>query len=121
MFKVGNRVWWNDPDKTAGNSGYGTITASNGMSEAIDEGDDVVITVSKDDGGEVECFAHELERAPDIPFSPSELTTLLEASIRALYGESDILDSVCKKRNISISGLIDLRVKFTEYMMNNDD
>lgn len=51
--KVGDRVYWNDPDDHA-TSNFGTIT------HIQHDGDDAVITVAKDDGGEVEALPNEL-------------------------------------------------------------
>ena len=52
-LKKGQRVYWNDPDNATSESdcsGAGTITAIVGE----------IISVDKDDGGQVEAFAHEL-------------------------------------------------------------
>lgn len=54
-IKVGDRVFWNDPDDGLA-SGYGTITAL--LYEPVDE--DTIISIRKDDGGEAEALAHEL-------------------------------------------------------------
>lgn len=50
-LKVGDRVWWTDPDDGAC-SGPGTVTKSNGE----------VVSVTKDDLGEVEASARELKK-----------------------------------------------------------
>ncbi|QOX80811.1 hypothetical protein FY034_17460 (plasmid) [Trichlorobacter lovleyi] len=52
-WKVGDHVYWNDPDNHA-TSGFGTIT------HVQHNGDDAVISVAKDDGGEVEALPNEL-------------------------------------------------------------
>lgn len=53
QFKVGDRVYWNDPDDHE-TSGFGRIT------HLQHELADAVITVAKDDGGEVEALPSEL-------------------------------------------------------------
>jgi hypothetical protein len=52
---VGTRVYWNDPDRSVA-SGWGTVASVHGD----------IISVSKDDGGEAEVYAHELtDDGPD--------------------------------------------------------
>lgn len=59
-LKVGDRVFWNDPDPDPDSncSGPGVVTSINGL--PID--DDSIIAVQKDDGGEVEAPPWELEK-----------------------------------------------------------
>jgi hypothetical protein len=54
-FKVGDRVWWSDPDDDF-NSGPGKIMA---LQHEPPESDSV-IEVARDDGGYIECLRCEL-------------------------------------------------------------
>jgi hypothetical protein len=58
-IKRGMRVFWNDPDTEFSNSGYGTVNPATPSLEY----DDDIIHLNMADGGEVECFAHELNAA----------------------------------------------------------
>lgn len=53
QFKLNDIVFWTDPDNGA-SSGQGTIT------HVQHDKDDAIISVKKDDGGEVEALPHEL-------------------------------------------------------------
>jgi hypothetical protein len=55
-FKVGDKVFWNDPDGST--SGPGTVA------HVQNEEEDAIISLAMDDGGEVEALPHELEVAP---------------------------------------------------------
>jgi len=62
-FKVGDHVFWTDPVPMGeGNcSGKGKIVKINACEEfPID--DETIISLSMDDGGEVECLPHEIEK-----------------------------------------------------------
>lgn len=59
VYFAGMRVMWNDPDEDNPCSGPGTITNVHGDQDG--DFNDSIISISKDDGGEVEAFAHELE------------------------------------------------------------
>jgi len=53
QFKLNDIVFWTDPDNRA-SSGQGTIT------HIQHDEDDAIISIKKDDGGEVEALPHEL-------------------------------------------------------------
>lgn len=57
FIKVGDRVYWNDPDEENSCSGLGRVTHLQHDPPAADD----VISVSKDDGGEIECLLRELK------------------------------------------------------------
>ncbi len=54
MLNIDDRVYFHDPDHDI-STGWGKVTKINGE----------IISLDKDDGGECECFAHELSRTPD--------------------------------------------------------
>ena len=55
-FKIGVRVFWTDPDRFNPCDGWGKITS---MKDEV-ANMDTIITVTKKDGGEVECTPDEL-------------------------------------------------------------
>ncbi len=71
-WKIGERVYWSDPDRDAPCSGPGVVLLIAGESD-LEPGfvfhPDYIIMVQKDDGGEVECHHWELcpETDPQTP------------------------------------------------------
>lgn len=61
LIKVGQRVFWNDPDNGAC-SGPGVITKVQSDEDDPYIYDDTVISIQKDDGGEAEVYPHEIEK-----------------------------------------------------------
>jgi hypothetical protein len=53
QITIGTQVWWDDPDDGLC-SGPGVVMGWDAP------GENPILKVRKDDGGEVECFAHEL-------------------------------------------------------------
>lgn len=63
-LKPGDTVTWNDPDHGIC-SHTGPLLYIDIPPFDPDEGDDVIIALAFENGGEVECFAHELSKRPD--------------------------------------------------------
>jgi len=100
-YAIGERVYWNDPDEKKC-SGLGTVTAV----EYGEEGPygDEIISIKKDDGGEVEALAQELlpmfkhvidvsRRSPD-DMIPAQLTLVSKFSVaqEALFAFRDAVN-----------------------------
>lgn len=71
-FKVGQRVYWTDPENLT--SGYGVIETINGEDDP-DADEDTVIALKMDDGGEVEAVPHELTDADAFDRETEELNS----------------------------------------------
>jgi len=59
-FKVGDRVWWTDPDEDLG-SGPGTIVSMQDARPLVD----TIISLAMDSGSEAEVLPYEIHRLED--------------------------------------------------------
>jgi hypothetical protein len=60
-FKIGDKVFWTDPDEDNPCSGKGTIVHIQGEGEfPVD--DETIIALKMADGGEVECLPCEIKK-----------------------------------------------------------
>lgn len=67
-FKVGDRVYWTDPDTDwTDPDGDGTCSGPGVITQCETPNDpEMVVSVLKDDGSEVECYPHELTRIDSV-------------------------------------------------------
>lgn len=112
-FKKKQRVYWNDPDNATPDSdcsGYGVITNITGD----------IISIDKDDGGQVEAFPHELStpvtaELEKYGFSPDNIVNLLEAA-RVALADADIFDELADQMDLSDDEMVALRDKLQTFM-----